>query len=125
MTIIRYFFYKVYKLSLSNGEPYPGWSYAFVTMLLIANITTVNDLIQLLFKVNLKNLGVTAIIVQAIAIMSFVYWYFIMKETPGKIVKEFNDLTSKSKMVLNIYLFAYLSISIFLFIYLGDIIRNI
>lgn len=124
MKIIRYFFFKVYKFSLSNGENYSGWAFGFVAIFLVANCITLNDAIQLIFKIDINAFGVSSIVLQTISVLSFTFWYLIIKQTPKKILHEFKNASSKSKIIFNFYLIIYILLSIILFVYLENLVKG-
>jgi hypothetical protein len=124
MKIIRYFFYKIYSFSLSNGENDAGWAMAIVSIFGIQNVYGVLGLIQILFKVKTPQIDKWIIILLA-SILLYSYYVLLVKNGKAKeIVKEFKEMKG-SKLILNLLLALYIIGSIGLFIYTGNIVREL
>lgn len=123
MKLIRYFFYKIYSFSLSNGEQDAGWAMTIVSIFGILNVYGILGVVQILLEVKTPQIDKWIIIVLG-AILFYLYYVLLIKNDKAKeIAKEFKE-TKESKGILNLLLFFYIAFSIFLFIYTGNIIRG-
>lgn len=123
MKIIRYFFYKIYSFSLSNGETDPGWAMTIVAMFTLANVYSFIDIILILTQTKEPQLGKPIIIAFCGAIL-YLNYIMLMKNGKSKeIIKEFNDMTV-SRAILNLYLALYIIGSIGLSIFTATLVRG-
>ena len=124
MKIIKYFFYKVYSFSLSNGENNPEWAMAIVSVFVIGNIYSFFDIIMILTKSKLPQVS-NLYIVGVIGFVLYLNYILLLKNGKAKeIVKEFKEMRG-SKLILNLLLALYIIGSIGLFIYTGNIVREL
>ncbi len=120
---IKYFFYKIYSFSLSNGENDAGWAMTIVSVFGILNVYGILGVIQISLQVKISQVDKWIIILLA-AILLYLYYALLMKNGKAKeIVKEFKEMEG-SKAMLNLSLFLYITMSIVLFIYTGNIVRS-
>ncbi len=121
--IIKYFFYKIYSFSLSNGENDPGWAMTIVSIFGILNVYGILGVIQIALQVKTPQVNKWIIILLA-AILLYLYYVLLMKNGKAKeIVKEFKEMKG-SKAMLNLFLFLYIAFSVILFIYTGNVVRS-
>lgn len=121
--LIKYFFYKIYSFSLSSGEIDAGWAMTIVAMFTLANIYSFFDLIIILTQSKLPQLS-TPVIIVFCGIILYLNYSLLMKNGKAKaIVKEFKE-TEESKFKLNVFLILYIIVSITLFIYTGNLVRD-
>jgi hypothetical protein len=121
--VIKYFFYKIYSFSLSNGETDSSWAMVGVSMFTLANVYSFFDIILILTHSKLPQLGKPAIIVFCCMLLYFNYSLLVKNGKSKEIVKEFKEMEG-SKAMLNLFLFLYITVSIVLFIYTGNVVRN-
>lgn len=122
--IIKYFFYKIYSFSLSNGESDAGWAMTIVSIFGILNVYGILGVIQILLQVKTPQVNKWVIIILA-AILLYLYYVLLMKNGRAKeIVKEFKEMEG-SKVMLNLFLALYIIGSIALFIYTGNVVRSL
>ncbi len=121
--IIKYFFYKIYSFSLSNGENDAGWAMTIVSIFGILNIYGILGVIQILLQVKTAQVDKWIIILLA-AILLYLYYVLLMKNgRANEIVKEFREMQG-NKAMLNFSLFLYITVSVILFIYTGNEVRS-
>lgn len=122
--IIKYFFYKVYSFSLSNGETDAGWAMAIVSLFTLANVYSLFDIIMIFTQSKLPQLGKPVIIVFCTIVLYFNYMLLMKNGKAKEIVKEFEDVES-NKPMLNLFLVLYVIGSIALFVYTGNVVREL
>ena len=120
--IIKYFFYKIYSFSLSNGENDAGWAMTIVSLFTLANVYSFFDIFMILTQSKLPQLGKPIVIVCCGIILYFNYAILMKNGKSKEIVKEFKDIKG-SKVMLNLFLALYIIGSICLFIYTGNLVR--
>jgi hypothetical protein len=120
---IKYFFYKIYSFSLSNGQSDEGWAYAIVSMFLIANIYSLFDLVMIITASKLPQVSNLFIIVMGGLVLYLNYIVLLKNGKAKEIVKEFKEMKG-SKAKLNLFLFFYIAVSVILFIYTGNLVRS-
>lgn len=121
--IIKYFFYKIYSFSLSNGESDAGWAYAIVSVFLIANIYSLYDLVMIITVSKLPQVGNSFIIVMGVLVLYLNHIVLLKNGKAKEIVEEFKDMKG-SRAMLNLFLFLYIAVSVILFIYTGNVVRS-
>jgi hypothetical protein len=121
--IIKYFFYKIYSFSQSNGENDSGWAYAIVSMFLIANIYSLLDVVMIITKSKLPKVSNLFIVAIGGLVLYLNYVLLIRNGKTKEIVKEFKE-TKPSKGILNLFLIFYIIASVTLFVYTGNIVRS-
>jgi hypothetical protein len=122
--IIRYFFYRIYSFSLSNGENDAGWAMVIVSMFTLANVYSFFDIIILSTNSSLPEIEKPAILIFCSVVLYFNY-VVLMKNGKSKIIlKEFNEMNG-SKSMLNLLLMLYIVGSIVLFIFTGNMVRDL
>jgi hypothetical protein len=121
--ILKYFFYKIYSFSLSNGESDAGWAYAIVSMFLVANIYSLLDLVMIVTKSKLPQLSNLFIIAMGGLVLYFNYIILMKNGKAKEIAKEFKEMQG-NKAMLNLSLFLYITVSVILFIYTGNVVRS-
>jgi hypothetical protein len=121
--IIKYFFYKIYSFSLSNGESDAGWAYAIVSMFLIANIYTLIDLVMIITASKLPQVSNLFIILMGGLVLYLNHIVLLKNGKVKEIAKEFKEKQG-NKAMLNLFLFLYISFSVILFIYTGNVVRG-
>lgn len=111
--IIRYFFYIIYKRSLSENQNNPYWAWRIVKLFLFLNLATLWLLIDpVLSKFNWE--GISSFIIKGLIIILGIY--VILKDVEIKsILQEFNN--AKSNLKINIILYSYIGLTILLFIW--------
>ncbi len=120
--VIKYFFYKIYSFSLSNGETDAGWAMAIVSMFGIFNVYGILGVIQILLQVKTPQVNKWIIIFLALTLL-YLYYLLLMKNDKSKeIAKEFKEMEG-SKAMLNLLLALYIIGSVVLFIYTANIVR--
>lgn len=124
MKIIRYFFYKIYSFSLSNGENDAGWAMAIVSLFTLANFYSFFDIFIILTQSKSSQFGKPIIIICCVIILYFNYAILMKNGKEKEIVKEFNEMEG-SKTMLNLFLVLYIIGSISLFIYTGNVVRGL
>ena len=121
--LIKYFFYKIYSFSLSNGENDAGWAYAIVSMFLIANIYSLFDLVMIITASKLPQVSNLFIIAMGGLVLYLNHMLLLKNGKAKEIVKEFKEKQG-SKAMLNLFLFLYIFVSVILFIYTGNVVRS-
>jgi hypothetical protein len=120
---LKYFFYKIYSFSLSNGESDAGWAYAIVSVFLIANIYSLLDLVMIITESKIPEVS-NIFIIAMCGLVLFLNHILLLKDGMAKeITKEFKEMRG-SKAILNLFLFLYITVSIVLFIYTGNVVRS-
>jgi hypothetical protein len=121
---LQYFFYRLYSGSLSSGQNDPGWSMMIVSILVGANFYSTVDLILIIFKQRLPQVGNIIIIIIGCSLLYFIYHILLRNGKAKIILKEYeNENPSKRKMrTLLIWLYVIGSIS--LFILTGNIVKS-
>ena len=122
--IIKYFFYKIYSVSLASGEEDAGWAMTLVAMFGLTNMITIFNLKHILLHEYLSNFSLVFYIITSSVLF---YLYYVLLQKNGKsqiIVKEFKSMQGK-KTLLNFLLLVYISVSIVLFIYTLNVVRSI
>lgn len=121
--IIKYFFYRMYSISLSNGEKDAGWAMAIVSMFVLANASVLMDIILIVTGTKLPQVGKVTIGIICAIILYMNYSLLMKGNRANEIIKEFNEMKT-GKGLLNFYLILYIVLTIVLFIYTANIIRN-
>ncbi len=121
--LIKYFFYKIYSVSLSNGEQDAGWAMTIVSVFGILNVYTILGVIQILLQVKAPQVDKLVVIILAVLIIYLYYRLLIKNGKAKEIVKEFKEM-KQSKGMLNFLLMLYIIVSVILFIYSGSIVRG-
>jgi hypothetical protein len=121
---IKYFFYRLYSISLSNGEQDAGWSMIIVSLFALANVYSFFDLILIFSNSQLPQISKVVIILFCSGILYFNYSLLTKNGKAKEIVKEF-EREEKSKRLLKMMLiWLYMIVSITLFIYTGNVVRS-
>ena len=122
--IIKYFFYKIYSFSLSNGENDAGWAFGIVSMFLIANIYSLLDLVMIITASKLPQVSNLTIIAIG-GVVLYLNHVLLLKNGKAKVIaKEFDEKQGRSRAILNLILFLYVVCSVILFIYTGNVVRS-
>ncbi|MFN7313239.1 MAG: hypothetical protein ACK5UI_07120, partial [Bacteroidota bacterium] len=121
--IIKYFFYRLYSISLSNGEHDAGWSMTIVSLFSLANIYSFFDLILIVSNSQLPQVNNIFIILISGVILYFNYYLLIKDGKALDIVKEFNDEDKSKRLLKTILIWAYMITSVVLFVYTGKVVR--
>lgn len=122
--LLKYFFFKIYSFSLSNGESDAGWAMTIVSMFVIANAYTLFDLYLILTQTRFPEFGNTFIIAACGLILYFNYVLLLKDGKAQEILSEFQKTETK-KGLLNFFLTLYIILTITLFIYTGYIVRSL
>jgi hypothetical protein len=120
--VIKYFFYKIYSFSLSNGETDAGWAMAIVSIFGIFNIYGILGIIQILLQLKTPQVDKWVIIFLALTLLYLYYTLLIKNDKSKEIVKEFKEMEG-SRAMLNLLLALYIIGSVILFIYTANVVR--
>lgn len=121
--ILKYFFYKIYSFSKSNGEKDPGWAHTIVSMFVIANIYTILDVVLIITNSKLPQVSNLLIIAVGALVLYLNYLLLIRDGKPKEIELEFKK-TKQSKIVLNLFLIFYIFASVTLFLITSNNVRG-
>ena len=113
--LLKYFFYKLYSFSLSEGQNNSMWACIMVIMFVMFNLFTVINIVLLTTTLKFPNLNYFTIIIICSFIAYLLYALLLKNNKSQEILNEFNA-TKKGKAVLNFYLFFYIILSIGSFI---------
>jgi hypothetical protein len=108
---------------LSNGENDAGWAYAIVSMFLIANIYSLFDLVMIITASKLPQISNLFVIAMGGLVLYLNHMLLLKNGKAKEIVKEFKEKQG-NKALLNLFLFLYIVVSVILFIYTGNVVRN-
>jgi len=121
--ILKYFFYKIYSVSLSNGEKDAGWAMTIVSIFVLLNMSFLIDIILIITGARLPQVGKVTIGIICAIILYMNYSLLMKGNRANEIIKEFNEMKT-GKGLLNVCLILYIVLTIVLFIYTANIIRN-
>ncbi len=124
MKIFKYFFYKIYCFSLSNGQKDYGWAFTIVSIFLLLNLYSLFDIYLIILNQKLPQVGNPTIIIFSSIVLYLNYVLLIKNGKIPKMLNEFNDINF-NKLKFNIYLLVYVILSISTFIVTGNIVRNL
>ena len=120
--ILKYFFFKIYSSSLSNGVTDAGWAMSIVTMFVVANVFTLFDIFLIITKTKLPQISNFVLFAAGGLILYFNFVLLIKKGKAQIILNDFKKAETK-KGLLNLFLVLYIILTIALFIYTGNIVR--
>ena len=120
--LLKYFFFKIYSFSLSNGQRDAGWAMTIVSMFVLANVYSLLDIILILTRTKLPQVGNIVIVVACGLILYFNYVLLIKDGKAQTILNDFRQGQTKKRR-LNLFLTLYIILTITLFIYTGNIVR--
>jgi ABC-type xylose transport system permease subunit len=121
--IIKYFFYRLYSRRLANGENDPIWSIGIVSIFGILNVYGILGVVQILFHSQTPQIPKWIVFVLGLLLFYGYYWLLTKNGKAKEIVEEFDKMQG-NRMILNLALFLYITVSIVLFIYTGNVVRN-
>ena len=121
-TLLKYFFFKIYSFSLSNGQRDAGWAMTIVSMFVLANVYSLLDIILILTQTKLPQVGNIVVVVACGLILYFNYT-LLMKDGQAQIILKYFQNGQTKKGLLNLFLTLYIILTITLFIYTGNIVR--
>lgn len=122
---LKYFFYRLYQVSLSNGEKDPGWSMTIVSMFLISNIYSIIGLILVTTNSRMPQIGNLNVMIICGLVLYSNYVMLIKNNKPQLIIKQFQHETGTKRSVKMILVYFYVVVSICFFIYIGGKVRGI
>src|ERR1700752_922266 len=99
--LLKYFFYKIYSFSLSNGQKDAGWAMTIVALFVLANLYSIFDIILILTKTKLPELG-NFVVMAVCGLILFSVYALLMKNDKAEII-----------------------VTITLFIYTGSVVRSL
>lgn len=121
---IKYFFYRLYSISLSNGEQDAGWSMTIVSLFSLANVYSFFDLILIFSNSQLPQISKVVIILFCGGILYFNYSLLMKDGKAQEIVKEFKNEDKSKRLFKSLLIWVYMIISVALFIYTGNVVRS-
>lgn len=121
---IKYFFYRLYSTSLSNGEHDAGWSMTIVSLFSIVNVYSFFDLILIFSNSQLPQVSKSVIILLCSGILYFNYSLLIKNGKAREIVKEFKNEDKSKRVFKTLLIWMYIITSVVLFIYTANAVRS-
>lgn len=121
---IKYFFYRLYSVSLSNGEQDAGWAMIIVSLFSLANVYSLFDLILIFSNSQLPHISKGIIILFCCGIMYFNYSLLMKNRKAKEIVKEFEQEDKSKRLIKTLLIWFYIIASVTLFIYTGNVVRS-
>lgn len=121
-------FYRSYRITLKIGkkaDPFP--SLGLIGLPIIFNFLTLLKIITIITKSLKKEVTLSdkySAIIFVIFLFLFLFRYLVIDERRLAIFREFDKQTDKQKWILNISVIIYLVLTVYLFDYFSDIIRN-
>jgi hypothetical protein len=112
--ILKYFFYRIYSFSLSNGEKDAGWAYIIVLFFVYGNLSILMDGVLLLISAGSSKLSNAIVIAISGAAAYYLHVILTKGQRKDEIIKEFNSI--KNKSALNILLMLYIVGTVILFV---------
>lgn len=123
MKLIKFFFYRIYSVSLSRGEMDPIWAYGLLSMFTIANASCILDILMIITKSKIFDVGPIFILIMCISILHLNSVLLLRNGKPKETIKEFKEM-KESRMKWNLFLTVYIIASILMVIYIGGIVRE-
>jgi len=124
LKLIRYMFYRSYRITLKVGrkaDPFP--SIGLISIPIIFNIFTIQNLLKIINRTENFDLPVTnrfsALILAGILIY-FLFSYLVIDERRLAIFREFDKQTKKQRWIWNILVISYLILSYLIYMYSVD-----
>jgi hypothetical protein len=114
--LLKYFFYKLYSYSLSQGQNNFASAERIVNLFILLNIISIINLFLILTKIKLTELPLDTLFISAGLILFGSYFIFLNIYNPTPILNEFRKPEAKTKYY-NWYLVLYIISSIFVFFY--------
>ena len=119
--LAKYLFYKLYRfIKLVDADSIPEWTTSFLVVALeVFNLAVLLELINMyLFPIQIERFADSKIILFIIYLILFApnYYYFIKDKKYVTIEKLFINESKKSRILGNVALFVYISISLLLFL---------
>lgn len=125
MKFYRYIFFRLYSVSLRNGEQSSVYAFTFVYMLALANLFTIMDVISIVS--NFKFVAYLTGYVSILFIVSFYFLLYILLVANGKkeaTLKEFQNEEKQNKRIRALLLWAYAIVTCVLVTYTSGIVRR-
>ena len=122
--IIKYLFYRLFLVSLSNGEQDSGWALTIVSLFIMSNAYSAFDMILILTHTPLPQMNTIPIVCICMLIFYFNYSILTKNGKSKLILKEFENEKQSVKNARTAIIFLYIVVSILLFIYTGSLVRN-
>ena len=120
VTLLKYFFFRLYRLSFSSNSRDPVYAIGIISLFILSNVFTVFCVIQLLFQVSIE-VDRTVLIIFLVSTYGFTCYAF--KRHSAAIMSE-PKFNSRSRTVLNVFLFLYVLISITSFVISINFVRE-
>ena len=123
LKLIRYFFFRIYSFSVSQGQQDAGWAMTIVAIFGILNVYGILGIIQIIFGIATPQLNKWWIIALS-AILIYFYYSLLIKGGRAKaILAEFGEKKDR-KGKLNLLLLVYAICTITIFVYVGSVVRE-
>ena len=125
MKFYRYLFFRLYSVSLRNGEQSSVYAFTFVYMLALANLFTIMDVISIVSK--FKFVAHLTGYVSILFIVSFYFLLYMLLVANGKkeaALKEFQNEEKQKKRIRTLLLWVYAIVTCVLVTYTSGIVRR-
>lgn len=123
--VIRYLFFRLYSISLSNGEKNPIYALGTVYLLLLANLYSIVDCVLLIIGVGFPDLPKYVVLAYTLGLFYFLY-FILWKDGKGKeIIIYFKRKRTNKDWIKTLLILLYIILTIIVFVYLGNKVRDL
>ncbi|MEI7503541.1 MAG: hypothetical protein WCJ61_09680 [Paludibacter sp.] len=123
--MIKYLFFRLHSISLSNGEQSPIYAFVFVFLLFLVNLYSIVDCILLTIGVGFPALPKYFVLGYTLGVFYFLY-FILWKDGKDKmIVAYFKEEDKDKRWIKTLMIVLYFIVTIILFIYLGIKMREL